>query len=343
MFTTMNNTMTNIDSTLVESKNPFESIEDYNQWLVESQTLLAIKEYIMNVRNMFYKNVDISFMDEFMDLCTRTDFCINANEMFPKYGVVSRGKTDDIKKCIERNDLIVGTDYNLRQVAQVRLNRGNVMTNIYILTPLAFKMCLIRSRNTRTYARYYLLLEQCVHYHNMYQLQLSKENNIILEKKCEEYEDVIADNKRLMNSLEKSSAEQSAQISMILNHLRISEDEKKEADAHIQEIAPDRVIRPEEQEKCGSFVLMKLQQNKFRAIRCQKRAVKTCIKRVEKKFPGATVWMRIDYHPNPVKFWNVIKNRVDFVSVHRNNLVLMNATEDDLREAIQELEHERLA
>ena len=337
MFTTMNN---NMDSAQPESKNPFDTIESYNQWLVESQTLLAIKEYIMNVRNMFYPTLDISFMDEFMDLCTRTDFCIKHSSLI-RYGVVNQNDSSKIKTCMDRNDLIDGVDYQLTQVSELRLQGGSSIKNVYTLTPMAFKMCLIRSKNTRRHVRYYLLLEQCVHYHNMYQLQLSHENNIILEKKCAEYEDIISGNKRLMASLEENQKEQTAQISMILNHLRLAEEEKNHVDAHVQEIVPDRVIRPEDGDKCGSFVLMKIDDDKFYAIRCQKKAVNKSIKAVETKHPGADMWMHINYHPNPVKFWNVIKKRITFVSIKRNTMTL-NGSEVALRAAIQELENERL-
>ena len=259
----------------------------------------------------------------------------------------------DIKKCLVKFNLTETKDYRLSQLAEPVPQGGYSRKNIYHLTPRSFKLCLMRSHNTVKYCEYYILLEECIYYFNKYQLQLSSENNIILEKKCADYEDTIAESKRMMNTLlerqeedrirqEENRANQDEINAILMARYRQEHREKEDAEAHVQDIIPDRVIRPEEQEKCGSFVLMKLQQNKFRAIRCQKRTVHSAIKKVDANFPGATVWMRIDYHPNPVKFWNVIKSRVDFVAIHRNNLELMNATEDDLREAIQELEQERL-
>lgn len=43
---------------------------------------------------------------------------------------------------------------------------------------MAFKICLIRSKNTKVYTLYYLLLEECIKYFNDYQLEL-KEKYII--------------------------------------------------------------------------------------------------------------------------------------------------------------------
>ena len=49
--------------------------------------------------------------------------------------------------------------------------------------PRAFKMCLMRSLKTKQYARYYLLLEECIKYYNDYQLELNKKYIIKLKEK----------------------------------------------------------------------------------------------------------------------------------------------------------------
>ncbi len=41
---------------------------------------------------------------------------------------------------------------------------------MYKLTPYAFKLCLIRSKNSDEYAKYYLFLEQCIVYYQKYQI-----------------------------------------------------------------------------------------------------------------------------------------------------------------------------
>jgi hypothetical protein len=49
--------------------------------------------------------------------------------------------------------------------------------NEYKLTPYAFKLCLIRSKNSKIYAKYYLLLEQV--FKNYQEYQIMYQNNII--------------------------------------------------------------------------------------------------------------------------------------------------------------------
>ena len=61
----------------------------------------------------------------------------------------------------------------MQNVSQVRSQGGTVIKNEYYLHPRAFKICLMRSLKTREYARYYILLEECIKYFNDYQIKLN--------------------------------------------------------------------------------------------------------------------------------------------------------------------------
>ena len=63
----------------------------------------------------------------------------------------------------------------------------NIIKNEYYLHPDAFKICLMRSKNTKIYAKYYLLLEKCIKYFNDYQLELNKKYIIKLKNKKKFY------------------------------------------------------------------------------------------------------------------------------------------------------------
>ena len=78
--------------------------------------------------------------------------------MLIKYGVSSlKGTTNDIKKMLDQNNFLENKDYNLRNVSQVRKNRGNVIKNEYYLHPKAFKICLIYSKNMKYMIINYLI------------------------------------------------------------------------------------------------------------------------------------------------------------------------------------------
>ena len=84
-----------------------------------------------------------------------------------EYGIVSSNRSSNIKDRLDFLGLTEGEDYNLRDISQVRKERGCVTKKVYNLTPEAFKKCLMRAqrRPNQTvdpviYCDYYLLLEK---------------------------------------------------------------------------------------------------------------------------------------------------------------------------------------
>ena len=46
------------------SSSEFDSIDDYNKYLIDNnKTDVTIKDYIINIKNMFYPDMDLSFME----------------------------------------------------------------------------------------------------------------------------------------------------------------------------------------------------------------------------------------------------------------------------------------
>ena len=63
------------------------------------------------------------------------------------------------------------------QLAQQQVDDGRTNKNIYILTSVAFKIISMRSKNTRKYAQYYLLLEKSLFYYSQFEkLKLEHKN-----------------------------------------------------------------------------------------------------------------------------------------------------------------------
>ena len=177
----------------------YKSIEEYNTYLVENQIQINIIDFVKEINKIKY-NIDISFIDEFIELVSKDECCIHHN-MLEKYEIISlKSGTTDIKRLLKQNEFIENEDFNLRKVAEVRKNRGSVIKNEYYLHPDAFKICLMRSLKTRKYAKYYLLLEKCIKYYNDYQNYLYKTNKYIikLKNKIDDKDDKI-DEQKLVN------------------------------------------------------------------------------------------------------------------------------------------------
>ena len=177
-------------------------IQEFNHKLVEDKIDISIIEYVIELNEKFF-NIDIHFIDDFMDLVDKDECCINY-ELLIKYGITSMiGGIGDIKKIIERNDGVEGTDFYLSQLA-FRDDYSHKIS--YVLHPTFFKKILIRSRNTDKYADYYLLLEKCIYFYNQYE-------KLKLEEKINEI------NKFKVLKLEKSDT--------LENYIIVKDDRKK--------------------------------------------------------------------------------------------------------------------
>jgi hypothetical protein len=139
----------------------YTTINEYNTYLVENQVNINIIDYVKEVNKLEY-NINIKFIDEFIELVSKDDCCIH-HIMLQNYGIISlTSGTTDIKRLLKQNKFIENKDFELRNVAELRSQGGISNKNEYYLHPDAFKICLMRSFKTREYAIYYLLLEKCI-------------------------------------------------------------------------------------------------------------------------------------------------------------------------------------
>ena len=155
-----------------------QEIQAYNKKLVNEIEVVTIIEYVKNLNDKFY-HIDISFIDDFIELVDKEGFIIN-HDMLQKYQVLKIKDTHDIKRLLEQYEFIEDQDY--RKFTPGDLRGGYE----YMLKGEIFKMILMRSRNTRKYADYYIFLEKCIKHYNDYQL-------IKLQNKIDKLESTLKD------------------------------------------------------------------------------------------------------------------------------------------------------
>ena len=159
----------------------YTTIEEYNTYLVENQININIIDFVKEVNKLEFK-IDISFIDEFIELVGKNECCIHHN-MLETYEVLKLNKgTTRVKELLEQNNFIEKKDYLVSNVRE-QLSSGTKYKNEYFLHPRAFKICLMRSKNKKEYAYYYILLEECIKYFNDYQIELNKIYIIKLKSK----------------------------------------------------------------------------------------------------------------------------------------------------------------
>lgn len=166
------------------------TIEEFNTNLANKLIKYDLNVYFNTVHYKYYSNVDISFMDYFLSLIPKKNEFYVDHIKLQEYGVINtNNKSSDILRALNQFNLEEGIDYQVRNVAQ-RLPSGTKYAKKYKLTPYAFKLCLIRAKNSKKYANYYLMLEEIFYYYKEYQNQfhqviinnISKENKTLNEK-----------------------------------------------------------------------------------------------------------------------------------------------------------------
>jgi gas vesicle protein len=305
------------------------SIEEFNNQLVSNLTKIDLKDYFKSIHSKFYNTVDISFMDYFLDICNKEDqFCID-HEKLQEYKVINNISTSgDILKCLKRNNLIENIDYWLGHVAQPRLGKhgGNNTSKQYKLTPSAFKLCLIRAKNSRDYANYYLLLEKVFKYYSDYQinykdkilsikddkidnlLKETKEQSIEIKKQSKEIRELLGYAKESKESNENLTNEVEL-LSDNINELNFTVDNQNDKIEEIRDEFKDNLDNinppPNDNDKLHMFTLLQYQDelNTLQIIRSQK-------KRLSKiSTAGKNVLISLTYHPNPIDLFLLIKDK----------------------------------
>ena len=177
------------------------SITEYNSNLINNMIDIDLIDYFKEIHNIYYKDINISFMSYFLEICNKDEEFIIDHSKLKKYKIITSGRSNDIKECLNRLELIENTDFIVRSVPQQQdISRGIRNVKEYMLTPYAFKLCLIRSKNTKVYANYYLLLEKVFKYYNDYKIEYNK---IILSIKEAELMKLTKKNKKKSKKIEE--------------------------------------------------------------------------------------------------------------------------------------------
>jgi len=143
--------------------------QEYIQSLVQNEIKLSLEDFFTDIHERFYFTQDISFMKYFLELTEHEGEFYVHHEKLVEYGVMTSKQSWAVKVKLDALGLVEDEDFSLLQdvLEQWNGSRGIKHINVYMLTPEAFKTCLMRAqrRSTQTvdpviYSKYYLLLEK---------------------------------------------------------------------------------------------------------------------------------------------------------------------------------------
>jgi len=140
--------------------------QEFIKSLVDSKTKITMKDFFKTIHSKFYPKQDISFMEYFLELTENEGEFIVHHEKLVEYGIMSSIRSSVVKEKLDALGLVEDEEYRLQDILQ-NLSSGGRPKKVYMLTPEAFKKCLMRAqrRPNQTvdpvvYCDYYLLLEK---------------------------------------------------------------------------------------------------------------------------------------------------------------------------------------
>ena len=236
-----------------------------------------------SINNLIY-NIDISFIDNFLDLVEEDKICI-PHEFLIKYGIATTTRSNNVLQMLDQFDAIKDKDYS-EVLLNVQQNpKGGRPHKEYTLHPRLFKLCLMRSKNTLKYSKYYLLLEECIKYYNDYKDKMKQtEINRLMNKM-----DVLhIDNKETHNKLDKAHEDNEKlheDNKIIIEQLKASNENlvtlQDEFDI-VHEKLDDRVPNAKQKKISERFVILKHDtENKYYIITRKERTIKLSIDRMK--------------------------------------------------------------
>ena len=222
-----------------------KEFEDYNEELANNYTEIEIHDYIKEVNKRLNKTLpkdkklNLDFMDDFLKLCHTNEMCIPAELLITYRAIYEDADSNYIKKFLEANNLKKGVDFDDRNFPVVRKQGGTTDKFEYLLRPIAFKYCLLCAIKCRKrFASYFLLIETCIEYYNIYKHMLKDKYLLVKDKKIDDQTILIQQQSIEIKELLKRSDK-------VLNKLTDVEEILKETNDKLDTVLENKVVFPE--------------------------------------------------------------------------------------------------
>jgi hypothetical protein len=310
----------------IQSLTTLETTNEIVEYLGKNKFNVPLMDFVAYIRQRFNPELDISFMEEFLDFCKKTDFCIH-HSMLKTYGVLNNIKTSRVVlDCLNQFSFIEGEDYIMNLIKTPLSTGGFNKKKEYHLKTETLKLCLMRSKNERKYARYYIFLETCIYhykeYQNMKQATVIEEQKMSLAQKDDRIDQLI---KQLMNRQEEGHSQLmdahadtvgqlNAHHEVTKTHLVSTEKKLTSIQKKLHIVEEISVPDTKDISKGSTFILFELNNPEYdwhlKVIRTQQKYVSGRVNKLQKDFPNMTEVLRFALNPNAVNFFNRVKDAI---------------------------------
>ncbi len=117
--------------------------------LANDLTKITLTDFFQSIHQQYYSDQDISFMEYFLELAEHEDEFMVPHSKLVEYGIMTSTRSSSVLDKLTALGLENEVDYQLQDVLQQsETSRGIKKSIHYILTPEAFKKCLMRAQTS---------------------------------------------------------------------------------------------------------------------------------------------------------------------------------------------------
>jgi len=252
----------------------YQDAKQYALQLADSLTKIDLMEFFKNAHDQFYPEMDVSFMEYFLEIVDRDGEFVVPHTKLGEYGIMTSTQSSNVKDKLNNLGLVEQQDYLLTDVHE-RLQSGTKYSKRYTLTPKAFKKCLMRAQRRANqpidpviYVDYYLLLEDMVKLYGEYQsgysnklLSMKDDKIDALMKKMDiqdlKMEELLNRSKATLDTLDEVQdelGETKATLDNVQDDLTETKEEVKIAKDHLIKKSKVSTRNPKSENKHHQFV-----------------------------------------------------------------------------------------
>ena len=132
---------------------------DFNKELCSKMKEMTVHRYVEEMNEKFF-HMDLSFMEENLEYVLKDGCCFIPHTKLWDMGVVAKRTTGHILRLLtETHNFEKGKDFICKTYKNNNKNGGGPSKK-YFMTPDAYFLCLMRAKNTRKYADYFIMLQR---------------------------------------------------------------------------------------------------------------------------------------------------------------------------------------
>ena len=170
----------------------YQDAKQYALQFADNLSKIDLTEFFGNVHDQIYSEIDVSFMNYFLEIVDRDGEFVVPHSKLLEYGIMTSTESSRVRAKLNDLGLVKDEDYTLDDVVE-RGKSGAQIHKHYTLTPDAFKKCLMRAQRRANqpidpviYVDYYLLLEKIIKLYGVYQSGYSKKLLSMKDNKIDE-------------------------------------------------------------------------------------------------------------------------------------------------------------